>query len=152
MIDYLVVIGYNTSMRKLGEEIRADRQRLKLRIKDLADKVGVHPTYITYIEKHDKIPSPALMERIKNVLDDEMLETIYLKTKYPGVCKKFEQKQKDIADEFIQRAEKLIKKDMASEEKKEVRKELGEAKVKLKALAMKFLGAVKKLEEMEASI
>lgn len=139
-------------MEKLGEIIKTDRQRLKLRIKDLADKIGVHPTYITYIEKHGKIPSPTLMEKIKNVLGDEMLDTIYLKTKYPDVYKKFDQRQKDLADEFIEKAGKLIKKDMTPEEKKRVRKQLIEAQSKLGVLVKKFSGAIKKLEEMEASI
>ena len=149
MIDYTVVISYNVTMEKLGEVIKADRLRLKLRIKDLAEKVGVHPTYITYIEKHGKIPSSALMAKIKNVLDDEMLDTIYLRTKYPDVCRKFEQGQKDIADEFIEKAGRLVKKDMTPEEKKEVRKQLNTWKAKLHELAVKFAKTIKDLNELE---
>ena len=144
-------------MRKLGEEIRIRRQELKLTAKDLANKIGVDPTYITYIEKHGKIPSPAVMEKIgavlgKEVIDYEILETIYLKTKYPEVCKKFERGQKDISDEFIQKAGKLIKKDMTLEEKKEAKKYFKEHITKLKELAIKFAKAIKDLEEMEKSI
>lgn len=139
-------------MEILGEEIRTDRQRLKLTIKDLANKVGVHPTYITYIERHGKIPSPAVMEKIKNVLGDELLDTIYLKTKYPEVCKKFERGQKDIADEFIANAGRLLKKDMTPEEKEKAKKQFKEAKAKLEALVIKFSRAIKKLGEMEETI
>ncbi len=152
MIDYSVIVFYNTFMKKLGEEIRLRRQSLKLTAKDLAHKLGVDPTYITYIEKHDKIPSPALMDKIENVLGDKMLTTIYLKTKYPEVCKKFEIGQRDIAGEFILKAGGFIKRGMTIEEKKIAKKEFKDAKVRLKALIREFLEAIQKLEEMEASI
>jgi transcriptional regulator with XRE-family HTH domain len=152
MIDYSVIALYNTFMKKLGEEIRSRRQSLKLTAKDLAHKLGVDPTYITYIEKHDKIPSPALMDKIENVLGDKMLSTIYLRTKYPEVCKKFERGQKDIASEFIEKAGGFIKNDMTPEERKTARREFRDAKAKLKVLIRKFLAAIQKLEEMEASI
>ena len=84
-------------MEKLGEKIRTRRQSLKLTAKDLAKKIGVDPTYITYIEKHGKFPSPAVMKKIENALEDPMLGSIYLKTKYPEVCKEFEEGQKDVA-------------------------------------------------------
>jgi len=157
MIDYSVGSIYNTPMRKLGEEIRTLRQELKLTAKDLANKIGVDPTYITYIEKHGKIPSPAVMEKIrivlgKEIIDYEMLETIYLKTKYPEVCRKFEKGQKDMADEFIQKAGKLLKKDMTPEEKKEAKKYFKEHIAKLREFTIKFARAIKSLEEMEKSI
>ena len=152
MIDYSVITPYNTFMKKLGEEIRSRRQSLKLTAKDLAHKLGVDPTYITYIERHDKIPSPALMDKIENVLGDKTLSTIYLRTKYPEVCKKFEKGQKDIASEFVEKAGEFIKSDMTPEEKKTARKEFRGAKAKLKVLISKFLAAIQKLEEMEASI
>jgi transcriptional regulator with XRE-family HTH domain len=157
MIDYSVCLTYNAVMKKLGEEIRALRQELKLTAKDLANKIGVDPTYITYIEKHGKIPSPAVMEKIravlgKKVIDYEMLETIYLKTKYPEVCKKFEKGQKDIADEFIQKAGMLLKKVATKEEKKEAKKHFKEARAKLEELVIKFSKTIKQLEEMEKSL
>ncbi len=152
MIDYSVYLTYNTAMRKLGEEIRTRRQSLKLTAKDLANTIGVDPTYITYIEKHGKIPSPAVMEKIKDALDDEILDTIYLKTKYPEVCKKFEEGQKDMADDFIQKAGILLKKDMSAKEKKEAKKQFKEAITKLGELVIKFSRTIKKLEEMEKSI
>lgn len=144
-------------MRKLGEEIRIRRQELKLTAKDLANKIGVDPTYITYIEKHGKIPSPAVMEKIgavlgKEVIDYEILETIYLKTKYPEVCKKFERGQKDISDEFIKKAGRFLKKALTPEEKKEAKKYFKEHIGKLNELTVKFARAIKQLEEMEKSI
>lgn len=145
-------------MRKLGEEIRVRRQELKLTAKGLANKIGVDPTYITYIEKHGKIPSPAVMDKIKaalgrgDVYTSDMLDTIYLKTKYPEVCQKFERGQKDISDEFIQKAGRLIKKDMSTEEKKEAKKYFKEHIAKLNELTIKFARAIKSLEEMEKSI
>lgn len=149
MIDYSVHLIYTASMEKLGEAIRERRQSLKLTARDLANKVGIDPTYITYIEKHNKIPSPAVMEKIENILEDPMLSTIYLKTKYPDVCKKFERGQKDIAAEFMENAKKLIKKNMAPEEKNEVKKQLKIFKTELGKIANKFLGTIEKLEKME---
>ena len=122
MIDYSVGLAYNTAMRKLGEEIKVRRQELKLTAKDLANKIGVDPTYITYIEKHGKIPSPAVMDKIKAALGrgdmyiSEILDTIYLKTKYPEVCRIEEAKK--IYRMNLYKGWKTSKEDMTTEEKK----------------------------------
>lgn len=152
MIDYLVVMDYNTTMKNLGEEIRADRQRLKLRIKDLAEKVGVHPTYITYIEKHGKFPSPALMKRIEDTLEDPMLGSIYLKTKYPEVCKEFEEGERNVADEFLRSIKNAIKSNKTPEGKKEIKRRLEEYKAKLWEIVKRFSNTIVKLEDMEKSL
>ena len=158
MIDYSVAIMYTLAMDPikefgtLGQRIKNRRQELKLMVKDLASKVGVHPTYITYIEKHGKIPSPALLKKIQAALDDPVLDHIYLVTKYPDVCKKFEKEQKNIAGEFLEKAKKLIKKDMTPEEKKEVRKYLKESQSEIKALIVEFMGTMKKLTDIEKSL
>ena len=126
MIDYSVIIMYTLAMDAikefgtLGQRIREIRQESKLTAKDLANKVGVHPTYITYIEKHGKIPSPALLKKIQDTLDDPILDHIYLQTKYPEVCDKYENGQKNINTEFLEKAQALmLKKNPTPEEKKE---------------------------------
>ena len=156
MIDYSVIIMYTLAMDAikefgtLGQRIREMRQESKLTAKDLANKVGVHPTYITYIEKHGKIPSPALLKKIQDALDDPILDHIYLQTKYPEVCNKYENGQKNINTEFLEKARALmLKKNPTPEEKKEVRKYIKESEVKLRGLTMEFLQTIKKLKGME---
>ena len=152
MIDYSVNLTYNTTMGKLGEEIRTRRQSLKLTAKDLANKIGVDPTYITYIEKHGKFPSPAVMKKIEETLEDPMLGSIYLKTKYPEVCKEFEEGEKNIADEFLRSIRNALKNHKTSEEKKEIKKRLEEYKAKLREIVNRFSNTIVKLEDMEKSL
>ncbi len=152
MIDYSLGLTYNAIMEKLGEEIRAARQSLKLTAKDLANKIGVDPTYITYIEKHGKIPSPAVMKKIEDALGDPMLSTIYLQAKYPEVCKEFEEGQKNVADEFLKNIKNALKNHKTSEEKKEIKRQLEEYKTKLREIVKGFLNTIVKLEDMEKSL
>ena len=139
-------------MEKLGEEIKAARQSLKLTAKDLANKIGVDPTYITYIEKHDKIPSLAVMKKIEDVLGDPMLSTIYLQAKYPEVCKEFEEGQQNIADEFLRNIRNALKNHKTPEEKKEIKIRLEKFKDKIQEIVKKFAKTMEKLEDMEESL
>jgi len=139
-------------MKNLGEEIRANRQISKLTAKDLANKIGVDPTYITYIEKHGKIPSFTVMKKIKDVLDDPMLGSIYLETKYPEVCKEFEEGQKNIADEFLRSIRNALKNHKTPEEKKEIKRRLKEYRAKLWEIVKRFSTTIVKLEDMEKSL
>ena len=152
MIDYSLGLTYNAIMEKLGEEIRAARQSLKLTAKDLANKIGVDPTYITYIEKHGKIPSPAVMKKIEDVLGDPMLSTIYLQAKYPEVCKEFEEGQQNIADEFLRNIRNALKNHKTPEEKKEIKIRLEKFKDKIQEIVKKFVKTMGKLEDMEKSL
>jgi len=139
-------------MEKLGEEIRARRQSLKLTAKDLAKKIGVDPTYITYIEKHGKFPSPAVMKKIEDTLEDPMLGSIYLKTKYPEVCKEFEDGEKNVADEFLRSIKNAIKSNKTPEGKKEIKRRLEEYKAKLWEIVKKFSNTIKELDDMQKSL
>ena len=146
LVMHEIIKQYGT----LGQRIKELRQELKLTAKDLARKVGVHPTYITYIEKHGKIPSPALLKKIQVALDDPILDHIYLATKYPDVCEKYESGQRNINTEFLEKAQALmLKKNPTPEEKKEVRKYIKESEVRLRGLTMEFLQTIKKLKGME---
>ena len=62
--------------KNLGQNIRDKRLALGLKVYELAQKVEVNPVYITQIEKHGKLPSPSIIERIEHALQIE------LKTKY----------------------------------------------------------------------
>ena len=70
-------------MEHIGVIIRKRRKECALKLYQLAKKVGVCPVYITQIEKHGKLPSPVVMKRISEVLCDDRLFDMYLKTKYP---------------------------------------------------------------------
>ena len=160
MIDYSVILMYTTVMNKiikefgtLGQRIKEVRQALKLTAKDLASKVGIHPTYITYIEKHGKIPSPAVLKKIKVVLNDPILDDIYLVTRYPEVCEKYQNEQRNINDEFLEKAQALLlNKNAGPEKKKEVKKWIKESQAKLRELTIEFQTTIKKLGDMEKSI
>ena len=82
-------------MENLGVTIRKIRNELTLKVYELAKEVGVSPVYITQIEKHGKLPSPAVMKKISEVLCDEQLFDIYLKMKYPVVYDKGSKKEVD---------------------------------------------------------
>jgi len=66
-----------------GKAVRKQRLKRGLKVFQLADHTGVDPVYITQIEKHGKLPSPAVAERISNALADKNLLTFYLEIKYP---------------------------------------------------------------------
>lgn len=55
----------------MGEEIRRRRERLKLKVYELARKVDVDPVYITQIELHNKLPSPSVFIKILLALELE---------------------------------------------------------------------------------
>jgi transcriptional regulator with XRE-family HTH domain len=76
-------------MVKFGQLIRTKREKLGLKVKDLAKKVGIHPVYMTQIEKHNKLPSPAVYKDIEKVLGTELRE-LYLKEKYPKLSKQLD--------------------------------------------------------------
>lgn len=52
-----------------GKNCRKFREKLGLTQSDLADKVGVRPPMINFIESEKKIPSLALSLEIANVLN-----------------------------------------------------------------------------------
>ena len=52
----------------LGAEFRLRRKQLGLKVQDVAKEVGVHPVYITQIEKHNKSCSDDVLRRILHVL------------------------------------------------------------------------------------
>ncbi len=90
-IDSKVYELANRGGKNFGAAIRIRRESLSLKAYELANDIDVSPVYITQIEKHGKLPSPDIMERICNALHDEGLFKIYLKMKHPGMYKKLEE-------------------------------------------------------------
>ena len=58
-------------MGDFGKAIREQRKKLKLKVYELANKVGVNPVYITQIEKQGKLPSLEVVKKIKMALHPE---------------------------------------------------------------------------------
>ena len=52
--------------------IKAYRKKHKIKAKDLAEKLDVHPVYLAYIESGARIPSRKLAKRIERVTDGEI--------------------------------------------------------------------------------
>jgi transcriptional regulator with XRE-family HTH domain len=84
IIDKQSCFCYSSNMGKLGTTIRQRRKDLHIKVKDLAQKTGVHPTYITYIEKHDRLPSLEIIANLEKHLNIE-LKQAYLEAKHPSL-------------------------------------------------------------------
>ena len=74
----------------LGSFLRKRRRELRLTAEELSQIAGIDRTYITKIEKHNKLPSLAIMQIICDKLGDEELFKDYLKIKYPTMYAKLE--------------------------------------------------------------
>jgi len=74
-------------MQNLGAIIRQRREKLGLKVYELAKKVRINPVYITQIEKHGKLPSYKVINSLEQVLDVS-LWNLYMKEKHPEVLKK----------------------------------------------------------------
>ena len=74
-------------MQNLGAIIRQRREKLGLKVYELAKKVGINPVYVTQIEKHGKLPSYKVINSLEQVLNVD-LWTLYMGEKHPEVLKK----------------------------------------------------------------
>src|ERR1039457_6980502 len=73
-------------MESLGMVIRKRRLALGLKVYELAKLVEVDPVYISQIEIHNKLPAPALFEKIRKALKlDEQVKNLYLHKKLPDI-------------------------------------------------------------------
>lgn len=71
-------------MGKLGTAIREQRKKRKTKVYELARTIGVHPTYITYIEKHNRLPSLEIIVKLEKALGINLQE-FYFKEKHPAI-------------------------------------------------------------------
>jgi transcriptional regulator with XRE-family HTH domain len=74
----------------IGSLLRAARKSFHLTTEQLANIAGVDRTYITKIEKHNNLPSLAIMQIICDKLQANELFKKYLKIKYPTRYEKLE--------------------------------------------------------------
>ena len=87
--------------KTVGMLIREERDKLKMKVFELAKKVGVHPVYITRIEKHNHLPSIVVYMNIEKILKlSPDLRLQYFKEKYPDSANKFPNQFKRMADEL----------------------------------------------------
>jgi len=93
----------------LGGFLRRRRRELRLTAEELSQIAGIDRTYITKIEKHNKLPSLAIMQIICDKLGDEELFKDYLKIKYPTMYAKLEKDEAARETEYLGREFQKIK-------------------------------------------
>ncbi|MBU2034336.1 MAG: helix-turn-helix domain-containing protein [Candidatus Omnitrophica bacterium] len=71
----------NLNETNFGATIRKLREEQGLKIYELAEKTGTDRTYITKIEKHNKLPSFFVMKKISDLLHNPGLLEAYIKIK-----------------------------------------------------------------------
>jgi len=136
-------------MENLGAAIRKRREKLGLKVYELADAAGVDPVYITRIEKHGKLPSPLIMEKISKALSDEELFKVYLKMKYPMVYDRIKPLDTFLDVEIEKIMEEMGKKDITPEEAKKLKWRIARFENLTKKAKIKLQKITKKLEEIE---
>jgi len=77
-----------------GALIRKQRQKLGMKVLELAQRVKVSPVYITQIERHNKLPSHDVLMKIVGIVGDRCeihsqhnIYNRYLKAKHPNIWK-----------------------------------------------------------------
>ena len=136
-------------MENLGTAIRKKREELRFKVYELADAAGVDPVYITRIEKHGKLPSPLIMEKISKALSDEDLFKLYLKLKYPMVYDRIKPVDAFLDVEIEKIMEETGKKNISPEEAKKLEWRISRFETLAKKAKIKLQKITKKLEEIE---
>ncbi len=133
----------------LGSLLKDRRKKLKLTTEELAKKAAIDRTYITKIEKDDKLPSPAIREKIANARSDENLFKVYLKIKYPMVYQRVKARDIFLDVEIEKITEEMNKKSLTLEEAKKLDWRIARFDALSKKAKIKLQKITKKLEEIE---
>ena len=113
-------------IRTIGNELRSLRKAKNLHVKDIAEDVGVSSTYISEIERNNKVPSNELIEKMAQTykIDEKDLfkgfniipeSVIYELTSKYGLYDLFyelsenENITREEKDEFYQKVKELYK-------------------------------------------
>ena len=65
--------GYDgTGAPPVGDRIRRRREELGIAAKDLAERVGISPSYMSLIERQGRVPSPEVAEALAHELGDDV--------------------------------------------------------------------------------
>lgn len=75
----------------IGEVIKKYRLKAKLTQQELADKTGLSKSFISHIEREDKIPHLDKLEKLSNALDVPMAIIVFEASDMPQRRKKLEQ-------------------------------------------------------------
>ena len=99
--------------------IRKRRLALGLKVYELAKLVEVDPVYISQIEIHDKLPAPALFEKIRKTLKlDEQVKNLYLHKKIPDIFTNTDPDNLSFSalkNIYLQKAKQLREKELTKE-------------------------------------
>lgn len=106
--------------RALGSRLRTRRRELKLTTEELAKIAAIDRTYITKIERHNKLPSLAIMQIICDKLGEEELFKNYLKIKYPTMYEKLEKDEATREVGYLGREFQRIKEEVEKIKKEEI--------------------------------
>lgn len=109
---------------EFGKAVRKRRLERGLKVFQLAEQTFVDPVYITQIEKHGKLPSPAVMERISDTLCDRNLLTSYLEIKYPLLYEEREKLYPDLSPEMEDIFKEIRRKNKTPEEQRRLEKRI----------------------------
>jgi len=149
--------------KSLGNLLRARRRELNLTTEELANIAGVNRTYITKIERQNKLPSLAIMQIICDKLGDEQLFKNYLKVKYPT---RYERLEKDEATRealYLDREFRLIQQEVKKihneettpEELKKLKKRIlffGNDVNRSVAKLQRLIGELEKIKKMHSNL
>jgi len=133
----------------LGSLLRARRKKLKLTTEELAKKAAIDRTYITKIEKHNKLPSPAVMEKICKVLSADDLFNTYIKIKYPDVYLRAVTEEGFIDYELSQIHKKLDKKNISPEEAEKLKSRITFLDTTIQELKVKTVELIKRWDKIK---
>jgi len=146
-----------------GSLLRRRRRELQLTAEELSQIAGIDRTYITKIEKHNKLPSLAIMQIICDKLGDEELFKDYLKIKYPTMYAKLEKDAATRETEFLSREFQEIKEAVKKINNEEITpRELKELKDRITFFGndvnrsvfrlQKLLGELKKIRRLQSGL
>lgn len=111
---------------EFGKAIRKRRLERGLKVFQLAGQISVDPVYITQIEKHGKLPSPAVMEKISTVLNDRNLLTSYLEIKYPLLYEERKKLYPELSPEMEEIFKEIRKRNKTPEEQRQLEKRVAD--------------------------
>ena len=135
----------------IGRLLKEKRKELKLTTEELAKRASIDRTYITKIERHNKLPSPLVFKKIIDVLKDPELFVTYLKIKYPTLYEQFMKEDHDLNMETNKLADDLVtaRKNKTPEKIPEITKRLNNTIFKTQQSIAKFKEILVRLENIE---
>lgn len=73
-----------TLLERFGDRIRELRHQRRLSQEDLAERAGLHRTYIGFVERAERNPTLKTMEKLARGLDVSLAELFAPFTEKPG--------------------------------------------------------------------